>query len=113
VSFVGHGWRSGSATDSTVTAGANSTATVGSLNPATASRNSGIQTLTVTGTGFSATTVIYSNYSPLPTTFLSATQVRTTSFNPRPDSGTAGTIPVGVKKQSSEKLSNTVNFTAT
>ena len=68
--------------------------------------------LTVTGTGFVAGSVIYANYSPLPTTFVNATSVTTTAFNPRPDSGGAGPIPVGVVKPG-EKISNTVNFTAT
>jgi len=69
--------------------------------------------MTVTGTGFTSASVIYAAYGPIATIFDSATQLRSTSFNTTPDSGGAGTIPVGVKKQASEKLSNTVNFTAT
>lgn len=112
MSFVGKGWRSGQATDPAVTTGAASTATVTTLAPTTFIRKSSI-TLTVTGTGFSAASIIYANYAPVATIFDSATQLRCTSFNTTPDSGGAGTIPIGVKKQPSEKLSNTVNFTAT
>lgn len=113
MAFVGHGWRSGQATDSAVASGAVSTATVASLAPNTAARSAGPLTVTVTGTGFVSGAVIYAGYNPLPTTFVNATTVRTTSFNPRPDSGGPGAIPVGVKKAPTEKLSNTVNFTAT
>jgi hypothetical protein len=108
MSFVGHGWRTGGAGD--ITGGA-TTATVASLSTPTDARKKVI-TQTVTGTNYDATCVIYANYSPLPTTFLSATQVRTTAFNTTPDSGGAGTIPVGVRK-GSLALSNTINFTAT
>jgi plastocyanin len=66
--------------------------------------------ITVTGTGFTAATQIYAGYSPIPTTFDSATQLRCTSFSTTPDSGTL--IPIGVVKPG-EKLSNTVLFTAT
>jgi endonuclease YncB( thermonuclease family) len=110
MAFVGKGWRSGQSSD-TVT-GAVSTATVSSLNPSTADRKSGVQTLTVTGTGYASGDTIYVNYGAVPTTFLSATQLRTTAFNPMPDSGTAGTIPVGVRK-TGQRLSPTLNFTAT
>ena len=109
MSFVGHGWRSGGAGD--VTGGA-TTATVASLSPSSGPRSAGVITLTVTGTNFASGDVIYANYSPLPTTFLSATQLRTTAFSSVPDSGAAGTIPVGVRK-GALALSNTVNFTAT
>jgi hypothetical protein len=85
---------------------------VSGVAPTTFIRKSNI-TLTVTGTGFSAASVIYAAYSPIATVFDSATQLRCTSFNTTPDSGLAGAIPIGVKKQPSEKLSNTVNFTAT
>jgi hypothetical protein len=110
MAFVGGGWRSGQSSDTT--GGVVSTATVGSLNPATANRKSGTQTLTVTGTGYASGDVIYANYAALPTTFLSATQLRTTAFNPMPDSGAAGAIPVGVRK-TGQRLSPTINFTAT
>ena len=110
MSFVGHGWRSGQAGDTAV--GNNSTSTVGSLAPPSGSKNAGQITLTVTGTGFTVNTVIYANYSPIPTSFMSATQVRSASFNPVPDNGLAGPIPIGVKNPG-EKLSNTVIFTAT
>jgi plastocyanin len=109
VSFVGHGWRSGTATDPGVNTGAASTATVSGIAPTTFAVKNRI-TLTVTGTGFTAQTVIYAGYSPIPTTFDSATQLRCTSFPTTPDSGTL--IPIGVKKPS-EKMSNTVLFTAT
>lgn len=112
MSFVGHGWRSGQATDPAVANGAASTATVSGVAPTTFIRGSSI-TLTVTGTGFVAGSVIYANYNPVATTYDSATQLRCTSFNTSPDSGGVGIIPIGVKKQASEKLSNTVNFTAT
>ena len=110
MAYVGGGWRSGQAADTTT--GAASTATVGSLAPATANRKSGAQTLTVTGTGYASGDVIYAGYGALPTTFLSATQLRTTAFNPMPDNGQAGTIPVGVRK-AGQALSPTINFTAT
>jgi hypothetical protein len=110
VSFTGHGWRSGQASDTNV--GAASTATVSGVAPTTFIRRSSI-TLTVTGTGFSAASVIFANNAPIATIFDSATQLRCTSFNTTPDSGAAGAIPIGVRKQPSEKLSNTVNFTAT
>lgn len=112
MSWPGKAWRSGQATDPAVNTGANSTATVSTLAPTTFVRKNSI-TLTVTGTGFSAASVIYANYGPVATIFDSATQLRCTSFNTTPDSGAAGTIPIGVKKQPSEKLSNTINFTAT
>lgn len=111
MSFVGHGWRSGSATDSTVNTGAASTATVTSIAPTTFARKNKI-TLTVTGTGFTAATVIYADYSPCTTIFDSATQLRCTNFNTTPDSGAAGTILVGVVKPG-EKMSATRPFTAT
>jgi hypothetical protein len=107
MSFTGHGWRSGQSGDITGTA---STATVSSISPNTGAASGGLITVTVTGTGYVNGDVIYANYAPLATTFLSATQLRTTVFNSRPDSGS--TIPVGVKK-SGQALSNTVNFTAT
>ena len=110
MSFVGHGWRSGTATDPGVATGAVSTATVTGIAPTTYAAKSSI-TLTVTGTGFSAQSVIYAGYSPIATIFDSATQLRCTSFSTTPDSGTL--IPIGVKKQPSEKLSNTVLFTST
>ena len=83
MSFVGHGWRSGTATDPAVNTGAASTATVTVLAPNTFIRKSSI-TLTVTGTGFTAATVLYANYSPIATTYDSATQLRCTSFNTTP-----------------------------
>ena len=112
MTFVGHGWRSGGVTDPSVNTGAASTATVGSLTPNTGPRSAGLISLTVTGTGFTANTVIYAAYSPVPTTYVSATSLTTTAFNSRPDSGAAGNIPVGVVKPG-EKISNTVNFAAT
>jgi hypothetical protein len=84
---------------------------VSGVAPTTFIRKSSI-TLTVTGTGFTAATVIYANYSPVSTTYDSATQVRCVGFNTTPDSGAAGPIPIGVVKPG-EKISNTVNFTAT
>lgn len=114
MSFVGGGWRSGSATDPAVNTGAASTANVTGIAPTTFIRKSSI-TLTVTGAAnsFTAQSVIYANYSPVATTFDSATQLRCIGFNTTPDSGGAGTIPIGVVKQPGEKISNTVNFTAT
>jgi hypothetical protein len=109
MSYVGGGWRSGSAGDVT---GAASTATVGSINPTTGARSQTI-TLTVTGTGFVAGSQIYAGYAPVATIFDSATQLRCTSFNTTPDSGAAGNIPIAVRKQPSEALSNSVNFAAT
>lgn len=111
MTFVGHGWRSGTATDAAVNTGAASTATVSTLAPTTFARRNSI-TLTVTGTGFTAATKIVANYGPVATIYDSPTQLRCTGFNTTPDSGAAGTIPIGVVKPG-EKLSNTVNFTAT
>jgi hypothetical protein len=68
--------------------------------------------LTVNGTGFVNGSVVYANYSPQATTYVSATQLTVARFSPMPDSGADGTIPIGVVKQSGEKISNTVNFTA-
>ena len=107
MAFVGGAWRSGQAGD---IAGAAATCTTGSLSTPSGARKQVI-TQTVTGTGYDSTCVIYANYAPLPTTFLSATQVRTTAFNTTPDSGAPGTIPIGVRK-GTQALSNTVNFTA-
>jgi hypothetical protein len=107
VSFVGGGWRSGQAGDIT---GAAATCTTTGLIPASGARKQVIS-LTVQGTGFDSTCVIHSNYSPVPTTFSSATQLICPSFNTTPDSGAAGTIPVGVRK-GAQALSNTTNFTA-
>jgi hypothetical protein len=109
MSFVGHGWRSGQASDTT--GGAAATANVTTLAPTTFIRGSSI-TLTVTGTGFVNGCVLYANYSPIATIFDSATQVRCTSFNTTPDNGAAGTIPIGVRNPG-QKLSNVVNFNAT
>jgi hypothetical protein len=111
MSFGGHGWRTGTATDAAVNTGAASTATVTTVAPTTFARKNSI-TLTLTGTGFTAQTVIYADYGPVPTTFDSATQLRCVGFNTTPDSGAAGTIKVGVVKPG-EKISNTQNFTAT
>jgi hypothetical protein len=110
MSFTGHGWRSGQASDTNV--GAASTATVSGVAPTTFARKNTI-TLTVTGTGFTAASVIHANNAPIATVFDSATQLRCTNFNTTPDSGAAGTIPIGVRKQPTEMLSGTVNFTAT
>jgi hypothetical protein len=85
---------------------------VSGVAPTTFIRGTNI-TLTVTGTGFTAASVIYASYEPVATVFDSATQLRCTSFWTTPGDGAAGAIPIGVKKQPSEKLSNTVNFTAT
>jgi len=109
VSFVGHGWRSGQASDTT--GGAAATATVSLAAPTTFIRGQTI-TLTVTGTGFVNGCAIYANWSPIATIFDSATQVRCTAFNTTPDNGAAGTIPIGVRNPG-QKLSNTVNFNAT
>jgi len=109
VTFGGHGWRSGAASDIT---GAASTATVTVLSPTSFQRNRSI-TLTVTGTGFTAQSVIYAGYSPVATVFDSATQLHCSSFNTTPDSGNAGPIPIGVRKAPTEALSNTINFNAT
>lgn len=109
MSFVGHGWRSGQASDTT--GGAAATATVSGVAPTTFIRKTTI-TLTVTGTNFVAGSVIYANYSPIATVFDSATQLRCTSFNTTPDNGLAGTIPIGVRNPG-QALSPTVNFTAT
>ena len=109
MAFVGGGWRSGQASDTST--GAVSTATVTTIAPTTFARKNSI-TLTVTGTGFSAQSVIHSDNSPVATIFDSATQVRCTSFNTTPDSGAAGVIKVGVRKQPSERLSGTRDFTA-
>jgi hypothetical protein len=110
MSFVGHGWRSGTATDPGVNTGAASTATVSGIAPTTFARKTTI-TLTVTGTGFTAATKIVADYVPISTIFDSATQLRCTSFNTTPDSGAAGTINVGVVKPG-EKMSATRPFTA-
>jgi IPT/TIG domain len=108
VSFVGHGWRSGQASDIT---GAASTATVTVISPTTFIRGQSI-TMTVTGTGFTAQTQIYAGFNPCATVFDSATQLRCTSFNTTPDNGQAGVINVGVRKPG-EVLSGTRPFTAT
>lgn len=108
MSFSGHGWRSGQSAD--VTGGA-STATVSTIAPTTAARKQMI-TLTVTGTGFTAQSLIYAGYNPCLTIFDSATQLRCTSFNTTPDNGQAGTIPISVRN-SGQQLSGSQNFTAT
>jgi len=107
VSFVGHGWRSGQASDTT--GGAAATATVSTVAPNTFVRQRTIS-ITVTGTNFVPASIIYANYAPIATIYDSATQLRCTSFNTTPDSGTL--IPIGVVKPG-EKQSNTVLFTAT
>jgi len=108
VSFVGHGWRSGAAGD--ITGGA-STATVTTIAPTTyAIKN--IITLTVTGTGFTAQSLIYSGFNPCATIFDSATQLRCTTFSTTPDNGLAGTINVSVRN-SGQQLSGSKPFTAT
>ena len=109
--YIGGSWLSGSATDPAVNTGAASTATISGIAPTSFIRKTSI-TLTVTGTGFTAQTVIYANYNPVTTVFDSATQLRCTSFNTTPDSGAAGVIPIGVVKPG-EKISNIVNFNAT
>jgi IPT/TIG domain len=108
MAFVGHGWRSGQASDIT---GPAPTCTVSGLLPSAGARKQMIS-LTVQGTGFDTTCVIHSNYAPVSTTFSSATQLICPSFNTTPDSGLAGAIPVQVRK-GSESLSNMVEFTAT
>lgn len=108
MSFVGGGWRSGQASD--ISGGA-STATVGSIAPTTFARGNVI-TLTVTGTGFTAQSIIYAGFNPCNTIFDSATQLRCTSFPTTPDSGQAGTINVSVRN-SGQQLSGTRPFTAT
>ena len=107
MAFVGGGWRSGQASD--VSGGA-ATPTVSSIAPTTDARKKNI-TLTVTGTGFTAQSVIYADYNPCATTFDSATQLRCTSFNTTPDNGQAGVINVGVRNPS-QVISGTRPFTA-
>jgi hypothetical protein len=111
MAYIGGSWASGSATDPSVTTGAASTASISGIAPTTFIRKSSI-TLTVTGTGFTPTTKIYANYEAVATTYDSATQLRCIGFNTTPDSGAAGTIPIGVVK-TGEKISNIVNFNAT
>lgn len=108
MSFVGHGWRSGQASDIT---GAASTATVTTIAPTTFARGTTI-TLTVTGTGFTAQSVIFAGFNPVATIFDSATQLRCTRFPTTPDNGQAGVINVSVRKQPSEVLSGSRPFTA-
>lgn len=110
MSFVGKGWRSGQASETT--SGAAATATVGSLAPSTAARNAAALVLTVTGTNFANGSIIYANYAPIATVFVSATTLRCDKFNPMPDSGVAGAIPIGVRN-AGQRLSTTINFTAT
>ena len=110
MSFVGKGWRSGSASETT--SGAAATATVGSLSPNTASRKAAPLVLTVTGTNYVSGSVIYADYSPISTVYVNATTLRCDKFSPMPDSGAAGTIPVGVRNPT-QRLSTTQNFTAT
>lgn len=109
MSWVGHGWRSGQAGD--ITGGA-STATVSSINPTTGARGNVI-TLTVTGTGFTSASVIYSAFNPQTTVFDSATQLRCLTFSTTPNSGAAGVMPISVRKQPTELLSGSQPFTAT
>src|SRR5215471_12836768 len=94
MSFVGGGWRSGAAGDIT---GAASTATVTGLAPTTAARNSVI-TLTVNGTGFTNTTIVYAGYNPLPTTYVSATQLQVVGWTVNKDDGTTGVVPISARK---------------
>jgi hypothetical protein len=108
MSFVGHGWRSGQAAD---IAGPAATCTVTTLGTPTAPKGQTIMQ-TVNGTGFDATCVIHANYAPVATAYIDATHLRAPSFSTTPDSGVAGTIPIGVRK-GTQALSNTVNFTAT
>jgi hypothetical protein len=109
MSHVGHGWRSGQAADIT---GAASTCTTTAINPTTAPRGGGPIVLTVSGTGFTAGTVIYANYSPQVTVFVNASTLRCDKFSPLTDNGLAGVIVVGARK-GTEALSNVQNFTAT
>ena len=85
-----------------------STATVGSLSPNTLITSSGTL-VTVNGTGFTPSTVIYENSNSVQTTYVSATSLTSTYFG---TVGSVQTIPVGVKKPG-ELLSNTVNFSVT
>lgn len=107
MSFVGGGWRSGQAGDIT---GAAATPTVTTIAPTTDARKKSI-TLTVTGTGFVAGSVIYAGYNPCATIYDSATQLRCTSFNTTPDNGQAGVINVGVRNPG-QVISGTKPFTA-
>lgn len=108
MSFVGHAWRSGQASD---VSGSAATPTVASIAPTTAARKQTI-TLTVTGTGFVSGSIIYAGYNPCQTIFDSATQLRSTSFNTTPDNGQAGTINVAVRNPG-QQLSASRPFTAT
>lgn len=108
MSFIGHSWRTGQATDIT---GAAATPTVTTISPTTFARKNTI-TLTVTGTGFVSGSVIYANYNPCATIFDSATQLRCTSFNTTPDNGLAGTINVAVRNPG-QVLCASKPFTAT
>ena len=110
MTFTGHAWASGKASDTT--GGAAATATADSLNPSTANRKGGTVVLTVTGTNFVSGSTIYANYAPVATVFVNATTLRCDKFNPMPDSGAAGTIPIGVRNPG-QALSATINFTAT
>lgn len=108
MAYVGGGWRSGRAADIT---GAAPTATLASINPTQGARKQVIQ-LTCTGTGYNASTVIYANYSPLPTTFVNATTIRTDKFTTTPDNGLVGTIPIHVRKGTEALSTATVTYNA-
>ena len=108
MSFVGHGWRAGQASDVT---GSASTATVSSISPTTGARKQKI-VLTVTGTGFVNGSQIYAAYNPQPTVYVSATSLRCDVFNTTPDNGLAGNIPVSVRNPS-QQLSASTPFAAT
>lgn len=108
MSWPGGFWRVGQATDPAVADGDASTATVSGTTPTSGTFGDTI-VLTVNGTGFTVDSVIYATYGARPTTFVSDTELRCDDFLVR--RGDPSPVPIGVKKQSSEQLSNTVNFT--
>lgn len=109
MSFVGHGWRSGQASDIT---GVPSTCSLTSVTPSTDVRGKRI-TLTIDGLGFEPAAIVYANYAPIATVWQTAMRMTCPSFNTTPDSGVAGVIPIGVRSLPTERLSNIINFTAT
>ena len=95
----------------TVDATLNPTPVVGSLSPATAFSNSGPFTLTVTGTGFTAASIVKWNGANRATTFVGSTQLRAailagdvaavgtaavTVSTPPPGGGTTASLPFSI-----------------
>ncbi|MFA6503840.1 MAG: fibronectin type III domain-containing protein [Patescibacteria group bacterium] len=94
-----------------VTATVETAFTLSSINPNSVVQNSSAFTLTVTGAGFDALSVVRLDGSDRTTTFVSSTEM--TAQIPASDLTTAGTRSINIWSSTLSELSNTINLSVT